>query len=101
MKTLILAALLLPGVSFAFTPTCQLNSETVVLEDITKPGLDLAAYRYTGTTAQGTFVSILLVDGAYDVYAKNGSYSVSQSRVEALNISLNVNGEALTIVCPN
>lgn len=101
MKTLILAALMLPAVSFAYEPKCSVNGQTVVLEDITKPELDLAAYRYQDTSSKGTFVNILLVDGAYDLYIRNGNNKVSQSRVESLDLSVTVGGEAFTIVCPN
>lgn len=99
MKALILAALLVPGVSFASNVTCDVNSQSVVLEDITKPELDLAAYRFNGEV-NGIKLSILLVDGAYDVYAKSGRSTVSQNRLETVNLSATLNGNALTVVCP-
>lgn len=99
MKTVFLAALMLPGVSMA-NYTCKVDSEVVVLEEYQHPKADITGYRYKARKG-GTFVSIIYVDGAYDVFLERGNNTVTSVRAETVDLNVVLDGKGLEVVCPN
>jgi hypothetical protein len=98
MKFLIFALSLLPGVSMAADYTCQVNGSAVTLEEFTNPKADITAYHYQGK-AQGYFISVMYVDGAYDLYIEHGADNFTESRAESLDFKVNLEGDTLEIQC--
>jgi len=98
MKALIFALSMLPGISIAADYTCQVNSAAVTLVEFTNPKADITAYHYQGK-AQGYFVSVMYVDGAYDLYIEHGGNNFTESRAESLDFKANLEGETLEIQC--